>query len=404
MGSRLSELIAGFGIKRLSEVEVSPQSSNQHEFNGVSGFKKLFGETKRSFRGRFIYLSDHEDDVIMDQAMLTWYDARSNHPTRSEFRLYYVSNDVMEAASHKDLLLVGMLDKNELIIVVAPEGSTSERQLLWLFESESATELFQIQDSSSFDKSISFAERIILENLGIESTPSETSYLDDMITRFGGKFPKTSEFSEYARSTLEMSPPEMSPDDLLVLCMDREHDLFKTLERHLVSEILEEGFGEDGNDVDQFISYSLSVQNRRKSRAGYSFENHLSWIFDSHDIHYTRGAITERNNKPDFIFPGSNFYNLQSFNPENLTMLGVKTSVKDRWRQVLSEADRIDRKHLITLQMSISENQTDEMIAQKLQLVIPRSIFSTYTESQQSQLISLTDFIEHVTERQNLLL
>ena len=36
----------------------------------------------------------------------------------------------------------------------------------------------------------------------------------------------------------------------------------------------------DGVNVDGFIGFSLSVQNRRKSRAGYSLENHLAQIFE----------------------------------------------------------------------------------------------------------------------------
>ncbi|MFN2369176.1 MAG: type II restriction endonuclease [Desulfurivibrionaceae bacterium] len=45
--------------------------------------------------------------------------------------------------------------------------------------------------------------------------------------------------------------------------MEREEILFRTMEKHLIGERLSQGF--DG-DVDSFISFSLSVQNRRKSR------------------------------------------------------------------------------------------------------------------------------------------
>lgn len=81
-------------------------------------------------------------------------------------------------------------------------------------------------------------------------------------------------------------------------------------------------------------------------------------------------------------------------------MLGVKTSAKERWRQVLAEADRIDNKHLITLEPAISKNQTDEMIAQNLQLVLPQPLMETYTEEQQADLITLSDFIGIVREKQ----
>ena len=42
-------------------------------------------------------------------------------------------------------------------------------------------------------------------------------------------------------------------------------------------------------------------------------------------------------------------------------MLAAKTSCKDRWRQVLAEADRIRTKHLLTLEPAISKIQTAEM-------------------------------------------
>lgn len=54
--------------------------------------------------------------------------------------------------------------------------------------------------------------------------------------------------------------------------MEQEELLFRTLERHIVSTRLKEGFGNEKLDVDVFISFSLSVQNRRKSRVGYALE------------------------------------------------------------------------------------------------------------------------------------
>ena len=76
------------------------------------------------------------------------------------------------------------------------------------------------------------------------------------------------------------------------------------------------------------------------------------------------------------------------------------TTAKDRWRQVLEEADKIDRKHLITLEGAISENQTNEMISRQLQLVVPKEIHATYSEKQQSWLYSVEDFLGLVKERQ----
>ena len=81
-------------------------------------------------------------------------------------------------------------------------------------------------------------------------------------------------------------------------------------------------------------------------------------------------------------------------------MLGAKSTLKDRWRQVLSEALRIPEKHLLTLEPGISENQTDEMQAKKLQLVVPKRLHNTYRLTQQSWLMDVADFISVVRSRQ----
>ena len=82
-------------------------------------------------------------------------------------------------------------------------------------------------------------------------------------------------------------------------------------------------------------------------------------------------------------------------------MLGVKTTAKDRWRQVLTEADRIKNKHLITLQPAISKNQTDEMKSQGLKLIVPAAIISSYTIEQRNGIMKVSEFIDLVRDRQS---
>ena len=77
-------------------------------------------------------------------------------------------------------------------------------------------------------------------------------------------------------------------------------------------------------------------------------------------------------------------------------MLGAKTTCKDRWRQVLSEADKVAIKHLVTLEAAISERQTAEMQSHGLQLVIPAAIHSTYTTAQAGWLLDVDGFIERI--------
>ncbi len=396
----ISKIIQGIGAKRLSDVEVNPNTSNQHEFNGISKFKEIFGEDRQEFIGKFVYLGEKEDHIVEDSVKLTWYDARENHATRTEYRLYYKTNAVIGLATPGDLLIIAKTANNSLVIIITPKNSTSERQMLMLFDIQNLNSDLIVRDLKENDIQLTFAQRYVLSLLGFDTIESKPNYLETLLSRFGPHFPSTETFSTYARSTIQDVSPIDNPDEALITWLEQEEMLFKTLEEYIVAKKLEEGFGKDGLDVDEFISFSLSVQNRRKSRAGLAFEHHLAFIFSENLITFSKGAITERNNKPDFIFPGIQYYQDPAFSELYLTMLGVKTTAKDRWRQVLTEADRIKRKHLITVEPAISKNQTDEMAQHALQLVLPEPVLQTYTPDQQKDIINLADFIELVRERQ----
>jgi hypothetical protein len=396
----LSDYFSGVGTKRLSEVEISPTKSNQHEFNGISEFKSIFGTDKINFHAKYIYLHDDEEQIFTENGALTWYNAREGHATRTEYRLYYTLNSVLARAEKGDLVVICRKAEDELFIIVAPEGSTSERQVLWLFGLSEGGQGFVVKNLQEEKHEIGFSGRAILSELGIEAQETIPDYLEDLIKKFGSEFPKTIEFSNYARATVNKVSAIEAPDETLMMWLEQEEMLFRTLEKHILSDRLSHGFGKDGKDIDEFINFSLSVQNRRKARAGRAFENHLAFLFDQNGIEYSRGKKTERNNKPDFLFPNVKCYENKLISDSFLTMLGVKTTAKDRWRQVLTEADRIENKHLITLQPAISKNQTDEMKNQNLQLVVPKAIIDSYAPDQRSEIMKVSEFISLVKKRQ----
>lgn len=77
-------------------------------------------------------------------------------------------------------------------------------------------------------------------------------------------------------------------------------------------------------------------------------------------------------------------------------MLAVKTTCKDRWRQILTEADRITTKHLLTLQEGVSEKQFQEMVGEGVQLVVPEPLKTSFPPSVQEHLQTLESFIADV--------
>lgn len=395
----LSEYFVDIGYKRLSAVEALRHRSNQHEFDGVSVLKRMLGTVRRTFPAGFIYLSEDDPEPVIDSGFLTWYDAREAHPTRSEYRLYFPDTSVSERANEGDLLIIGRRQDDSLLVIVAATGSTYERQVSWLFGLGGLPCAgYALRTEEEVDHiRMEFSSRLILEQIGVETEVQDENFLEVMLEKFNGKFPATRMFSEFARGTVSGLSVHDNPDNVLVAWMEREEILFRTLERHLIGDRLKQGFADD---VDAFISFSLSVQNRRKARAGSALENHLEFLFRERGIRHSRTAVTEGRSKPDFLFPGHSEYHDPLFPSDRLTMLGVKSSCKDRWRQVLAEAVRIGRKHLLTLEPGISENQTREMKAHGVRLVLPRAIHTSYTAEQQGWLMDLVAFIALVNERQ----
>jgi hypothetical protein len=400
----LSDYFQGVAVKRLSAVEVDSTRSHQHEFQG-GHIRQMMGDDDRlKLPARFVWLND-EQEAISEDGTLSWYDARRNHPTRTEYRLYYYENGVTALMSEGDTFFLAMRPDGSAMVIITPQESTTQSQLLYLFGLEDQPDFtFQVKKIPEDQSSrVDFAARYILDELGIDAEEPESAKLDDILDQFGITFPGTVDFSKLARDSLTEVNAEDDADAVLMAWIEREELLFRRLERRVVADRLRAGFlTEKDPDVDGFIAFSLSVQNRRKSRAGRSLEHHVAALFSARNLKFERGVETELRNKPDFLFPGQGQYRDPAFAAGNLTMLGVKSSCKDRWRQVLSEAQRIPSKHLLTLEPGISENQTDEMQAKQLQLVLPARLHETYREKQRAWLFSINDFVTLINERQQL--
>ncbi|RYZ12574.1 MAG: restriction endonuclease [Alphaproteobacteria bacterium] len=399
----LSSLFVGAAAKQLTLVETITEGSNQHEFQGIKPLRQLLGdEDRKGVPTRFVWLSDDQGSLV-ENGFLSWSNVRKGKPRAPEYHLYYSTNAVTEVMAVGDLLVIALQRDGSFLAVIAPAAGSTQNQLLWLFGLETPDDRqVKVQNlDGAHDTELGFAARRILDQLSIEPEEPEADRLDGLIAPYGLVFPTTKVFSELARSSLPEVSPVDDPDAALVDWLDREEQLFRRLERRIVAERIGNGFQtENVVDVDGFLSFSLSVQNRRKARAGQALENHLEAVFHAQGIHHVRGAQTENRNKPDFLFPGGSDYANPEFPDARLTMLGAKSTLKDRWRQVLSEARRIEHKHLLTLETGISENQTDEMQAKSLQLVIPRRLHETYRPAQRAWLMDVGGFIDLVRQRQ----
>ncbi|MBM6831097.1 type II restriction endonuclease [Faecalicoccus acidiformans] len=245
----------------------------------------------------------------------------------------------------------------------------------------------------------------LITSKGILQSEREKEVIYDFIRGLTVDFPPSEEMSTAAReieNTLYNHKEHIisNPDNKIISWTNMEFELFRSLEHVRYGSIISNGF----NSVDEFVEMANTVLNRRKSRAGKSLEHHLSAIFDGNQIRYTSQAVTEGKKKPDFIFPSEDAYHDLDFPVNKLVSLAAKTTCKDRWRQVINEADRLrnGNKYLCTLQQGISETQINEMEREKVILVVPKPYISSYPRSKQSKIWTLSQFVNFVKEKENI--
>lgn len=199
---------------------------------------------------------------------------------------------------------------------------------------------------------------------------------------------------ELVRKVCELTPAAgTAPDTRLIRRRDCEYELFQSVEEAIESGILGRGF----SSVGDFLTHAQRILQRRKARSGRSLELQTREILLEEgfleDRDFSHGPESDPGKKPDFLFPSERAYKDPAFPSARLYMLAAKTTCKDRWRQVLSEADRIPVKHLLTLQEGVSEGQFAEMQSSGVRLVVPQPLIPKFPDAVQPHLLTLDDFM-----------
>jgi hypothetical protein len=188
----------------------------------------------------------------------------------------------------------------------------------------------------------------------------------------------------------------LAPDQRLLRRRDCEFEIFRSVEHAIELPRITSGF----RTVEEFIARAQTILQRRKSRSGRSLELQTREIFLEERLvenqQFSHQPESEQGKRPDFLFPSASAYRDQSFPDDRLRMLAVKTTCKDRWRQILNEANRIRHKHLLTLQEGVSESQFAEMVQAGVQLVVPSAISESFPRSVRPHLQTLESFIGDV--------
>lgn len=205
------------------------------------------------------------------------------------------------------------------------------------------------------------------------------------------KFPSG---EEIIRKTFELQPLKgIAVDERLTKRRRCEFEIFQSIEEAVHLPKIKKGF----ETIESFLGIAQTILQSRKSRSGTSLELHVRDIMIEEGLRsgsdFTHRPVVEGNKRPDFLFPSKAAYDDPAFPSARLRMLAAKTTCKDRWRQITSEADRISKKHLLTLQEGISEPQFREMQEAGVLLVVPSELHDSFPKAVRPNLISFESFI-----------
>jgi hypothetical protein len=137
-----------------------------------------------------------------------------------------------------------------------------------------------------------------------------------------------------------------------------------------------------------FDRFFLSRTQSRRSRAGIAFETLLYELL--RQLGYPFTFQPRIDGKPDFVFPSIEYYRE---NPPDAIVFTVKRSLRERWRQIVTEGSRGLGFYLATIDDRVSETAIAEMKSSRIHLIVPDRLKSDITRySDGLNVISFEDF------------
>ena len=386
-------MMDGYAIQAIQSVLNSQQayckflSANDAGATGAHQTGILVSKTAREM----LFAQDLSEESILKRTIeIKW---QNDYQTESVFTYYSSKNELRITKFGRNFPFLRPEQTGALFVLTKQED---QHYSAFFLDTEDEIDQFL----SAFGLAATETNRLIDSSRILPETQEQIA-IQEFIRTLRVDFPLSDEMSAAARDIQNrvynhLEYIQTNPDRKIIDWTNMEYALFRALEHARYGDTIARGF----TSVEEFISMANMVLNRRKSRAGKSLEHHLAAVFDGNQITYTAQAVTEGNKKPDFIFPSQAAYRNMAFPVDKLVSLAAKTTCKDRWRQVINEADRLrDRpKYLCTLQQGISPAQMDEMQSENVILVVPKPYISSYPKDRQDRIWTLSKFVDYIRE------
>ena len=129
---------------------------------------------------------------------------------------------------------------------------------------------------------------------------------------------------------------------------------------------LKETLGEYFYSFDRFF---LSLSQSRRSRSGKTFESITNNLFKALNYPFDEQVVI--NGKPDFLMPSEKHYRKD---PPDCIIFTTKRTLRERWRQIVTEGTRGLGFYLATIDEKISSIQLEEMLNHRIYIVCPQTV------------------------------
>ena len=336
-----------------------------------------------------LYIDSHDDHRL---ARAVWYNNKFHSGTRNETRITGLGGRASALLDPESTGAIALFAFSESTLDKKPECH------IWVCRNE--FDEIQIEDRiGPVDPGISnvliphpetvsdIDAKALRTDCWLDSNEIPSEWLD--------KYPSGAEFAQKA---LELQIfDSLPPDSRLIKRRECEYELFRSVEEAVELPKVKQGF----DKMQMFLALAQTILQRRKARSGRSLEIHARAIFKEEglreDRHFSYQVVTPQGRRPDFVFPSEAAYLDRTFPDAQIRMLAVKTTCRDRWRQVLNESDRpLLRTHLLTVQEGVSEAQHREMAKSGVKLVVPAPLKRKFPKSVRPELQTLSEFIDEV--------
>lgn len=198
--------------------------------------------------------------------------------------------------------------------------------------------------------------------------------------------------------------------ELVELIQVSAYDIYLKHEKQCVSNCFREAFGsilnKDANREDFFKAlenntwaldkFFLGLTQGRRPRAGKAFEHIIKTLFNTLSYPYTPQAII--NGQPDFLLPSVEHFRK---NAMDCIIFTVKRTLRERWRQIVTEGTRGYLFFLATIDNDIAIRDLKEIQDHRIYLVMPENIRTEYYPKQVNVISFETFFEQHLDPAMN---